>query len=227
MDVENKTNEEQETISIEDFNKLKETNNDLVQRLNFLEKEAKTAFTKRDELKDKIRELQEKKDEGESTKTDDKELQNLKSQLDSILSEKEQLQTEFQSYKEVTALERALSNVNIEAANDKTRNIITDMLKSNATMENGQIVYKSPDGTTLYNDGKPVTLEHKLKDLQNDESLRGLFAPTVKQGSGSSPSNGNKVLHKDVTKMTHTEKAKLMKELGEEKYLELVKASLV
>ena len=219
---ENKENKENKVIinNVEiDVNEIVENNKKLVDRLNFLEKEAQKAFSKRDELKSKLREIEEKQSDPNEKQTNP----NLESKLQEIATEKEQIVEEFNTFKRDSALERALLTKDIPAATPKTKEIILNILREGAEYENG-IVYKDEGGLVYGPNGNPLTIEDKLKEIQNDVNYSPLFR-TMKQGAGSKQGNGGKAVP-DIKTLTPSAKAKLIKELGSEKYLELVKKQM-
>jgi len=223
--MENEENKENKVVinNVEiDVNEIVENNKKLVDRLNFLEKEAQKAFSKRDELKSKLREFEEKQ-ENSSNKSDAEANPNLETKLQEIATEKEQIVEEFNTFKRDSALERALLTKDIPAATPKTKEIILNILREGAEYENG-IVYKDEGGIVYGPNGNPLTIEDKLKEIQNDENYSPLFR-TMKPGAGSKQGNGGKAIP-DIKNLKPSAKAKLIKELGSEKYLELVKKQM-
>jgi hypothetical protein len=206
-------NEEIENeINVEE---LLETNKNLLERMQILEAEAKKAFAKRDEVKQRARELEQKLEE--------KEIPEIE-QFKNIAQEKARLEEEFTNYKKQTALERALMAVDIPAATPKTKELVLDMLKENATVEDGKILYKNGDAT-IYNDkGEPLTINDRLQDLLRDDNFKPLFN-SVKSGGGTKPGTAGKAIP-NIQNLGPTEKAKLMKDLGSEKYLEILKRQI-
>jgi len=222
-ETETETEINKDTINVNnvevDINEIIENNKRLLDRLNFLEKEAQKAFNKRDELKQRLRDLEQKETEETS------ENPNLEAKLQEIATEKEQIINEFNSFKRDSALERALLTKDIPAATPKTKEIILNMLRDGAEYNDGEIVYKDEGGIVYGPNGNPLTIEDKLKEIQTDENYLPLFKNTIKQGAGSKQGNSGKAMPK-INSLKPSEKAKLIKEIGSEKYLELVKKQM-
>jgi hypothetical protein len=199
-----------------DINEILETNKQLLERMQILEAEAKKAFAKRDEVKQKARELEQKLEQ--------KEIPDINEQIKTLAKDKAKLEEDFNNYKYNTALERALNSVDIPAATPKTKDLVLEMLKENATIENGNVVYKDNE-VTLYNDkGEPLGIKDKLQNLIDDDNLKPLFN-SVKSGGGTKPGGAGRAIP-NIRNLNPIEKAKLMKDLGTDKYLELVKKQL-
>lgn len=201
---------------------LTKTNESLIERISFLEKENKKAFEKRDKANQTLKDIKDETETGNEA-----ELDNLKLQIQEANDFKDKAQNDFENYKSETALEQAiqLAGVQADSTNAKTFNIITQLLKEGAVFENGEIVYKNEDGTTLYENGVQTSIESRLAQIKSDTDFAGLFKPKVQSGSGSRASSGASI-NVDVSKMGYAEKGKLMKELGSEKYFELVKRGI-
>lgn len=210
----------------------------LTDRVSFLEKDSKTAFEKRDhavgELKTALEKLgiEDFSDESLSRlkKGGDSsaEVENIKKQLEEAINTKSQLENEYMSYKQTVALESAIAEAGVaaEVANPEMFKIVKNLLQSGATInDDGTVGYKNPDGTTMYVDGKPLTLSDRVNQLASDEAYAGLFKPRGVGGSGSKGSKGgSQSPNVDLSKLSHAEKGQLMKELGHDGYLALVKS---
>jgi len=73
----------------------------------------------------------------------------------------------------------------INAVNAKAQNIIISELKKGLEFdENGNLVYKTKEGTTLRKDGVPMTLVQKLEEIKNSEDFSFLFKSEAQSGSG-------------------------------------------
>ncbi len=219
MDNENENENQKPKFTEEQYQILQNTNQENIDRISILEKEAKNAFSKRDKLKDDLHKLEEKK-----TSDNDNEFKNLQQELEKVVTERNSAQENFSTYKKTQALKNAIQTAGVEAdvANPAMFDIVTSMLEKEAHVnETGDIVYQNSDGTTAYNNGKIVTIKDKLQEIKNDINYAGLFKPQVSGGSGSKESKGSSTQTGDLSKMNIAEKAQLMKELGSEKYLEL------
>lgn len=192
-------------------NAVKESYKSNVDRLTFLEKDMKKAVEKRDSvtglIKNKlgvddvseealdsaITSLKSKKDS-----SNDAEIANLSTMLDMIKTEKEGLQNKYNETVNTYKLEKELTKIG--AVNDtetaKAYDILLGEIKQGAEFDdNGNIMFKSNDGTTIRNaDGSPTTLADRYAQLKDSEELSFLFKKTrSKAGSGSnagSPAGG-------------------------------------
>ncbi len=201
---------------------LSESNKTLIERINFLEQESKKAYDKRDKTSKQLKELKQSKVEEH-----DVEYTNIKSQLDEALLLKDKANQEFVKYKEDRVLQDAIQKVQSKAntANPETFEILESLLKKDTKVENGQILYTNPDGSTRYDDGKILDIETRLNQIRENPAYSGLFAPIVAAGSGSKATTGG-VGNPSISGMNHKQKGELISKIGQEKYLELVKAEM-
>lgn len=72
----------------------------------------------------------------------------------------------------------------INSVNTTAQTMIINQLKEGATFEDGKIVYKANDGTTVRKDGIALTLSSKLDSIKNSEETKFLFKSEAKSGSG-------------------------------------------
>ncbi len=202
------------------FKDMKSNNDTLIERVTFLEKDIAQASKKREKAKEELKEVKESKSQENTAEVD-----NIKNQLEESNKLRNDISKEFNQYKETQALEQAIqqAGVSADAANPETFAIITSLLKSGIKVEDGEVGYQNPDGTTLYNDGKAVSIAERLESIKNNEAYAGLFKPSIKIGSGSSQSKGYTGQGQYKPGMKAAEKAELMKKVGSEKYLEMVK----
>ncbi|MCF6207686.1 MAG: hypothetical protein L3J47_12495 [Sulfurovum sp.] len=213
------------------------TRDDLTDRVQFLEKEAKTAFEKRDQTRQELSRIKETLGLDEineenlkklKSKDQNPELDNLKKQLEEAAKMKDQVLSEFEQYKQNVALERVVTEAGVEAnvANPKMFEIVKNLLLEGAkVMPDGTVAYVNPDGTTVYRDGKPLSVSDRLNEMKESDDYAGLFKPIVAGGSGSKPTTAAPVGSVDVASMSKAEKAALIAKVGSEKYLEMARQS--
>lgn len=90
-------------------------------------------------------------------------------------------------------LEMDISKVGLTAnvVNDKALEMVVGSLKSGATLENGEIVYKDQNGVIVKDaTGQPITVGQKLEQFKADESNAFLFKATTNGGGGSHNNGG-------------------------------------
>ena len=76
-----------------------------------------------------------------------------------------------------------------DVANDKALQIVIESLKDGATIENGYIVYRDANGTTIRNgSGQPLSIAEKMAQFKSDISNSFLFKKTTNGGGGILPS---------------------------------------
>jgi len=88
----------------------------------------------------------------------------------------------------------------VNAINPKAHSMIIDELKAGATFEEGKIVFKGTDGTTVRNEGVALTLGSKLEQIKASEDYSFLFKANVNSGSGTH--TGNEGGNNDVSEFT-------------------------
>ncbi len=198
---------------------LVKSNEELIKKINYLETEAQKAYDKRDKSNHALKELKETKVE-----TDTQEFNNIKHQLEDMVTQRDTAQTDFNNYKSDRLIQDEIQKIGIsaDAANPETFAILTELLKKDIKIEEGEIFYKNPDGTTQYAEGKAVNVNSRLDSIKNNTAYSGLFKPQVSNGSGSKASQGG-TNTPDVSKLGYKEKGELIKRIGQEKYLDLVK----
>jgi len=99
----------------------------------------------------------------------------------------------------------------VSAINPKANQMIIDELKSGATFEEGKIVFKGKDGTTVRKDGVALSLSQKLEDIKASEDYSFLFKADVNSGSGTQTGNtkGGNAGESDFAKQKRAQAAKL------------------
>lgn len=171
-------------------------------RMNYLEKDMQKAVEKRDALKNLVKSktgLEEINEDSfnnflSSKTSNDGEIKNLTSVIESLKTEKDSLFTKLQSIESGYRFEKSLNAIGAieEAENSKAYEIILAEIKRNSVIdENGQILFKDKDGITLRNsDGSPLSLSDRYNNLKESSEFSFLFkTKRSKAGSGASSSN--------------------------------------
>ncbi|WP_067176992.1 hypothetical protein [Sulfurospirillum sp. UCH001] len=111
-----------------------------------------------------------------------------------------------------------------DVVNDRALQLVIESLKDGATIDNGNIVYRDANGTTIRNgSGQPLSISEKMAQFKADVNNSFLFKATS-NGGGGTPTGGNGGNgSKKRSEMSHAEKGKYIKEHGEEAYLKLPK----
>lgn len=112
-----------------------------------------------------------------------------------------------------------------DVVNDRALQLVIESLKDGATIDNGNIVYRDANGTTIRNSntGQPLSIAEKMAQFKADVNNSFLFKATS-NGGGGTPTGGNGGNgSKKRSEMSHAEKGKYIKEHGEEAYLKLPK----
>lgn len=187
---------------------LESAQNELVNKVNSLEAKFEEAKTTRDKVKAQLREVKDSlglenvdKDSLAKLLEDKdpqavKELENLKTQLSSISKEKEdevsQLKSKLTDY--VMRTELSKTGLAQDALNSTMYSFLEKAALEGATYsdETG-IVFKNPDGTTVYNGSQPMTLSDKVEKLKGSDDFAPMFKATVRSGSATkTPGVGDK-----------------------------------
>lgn len=124
-----------------------------------------------DNVSDAIEAIKAKK--GKPSENDEitkKEIESLKSELSQTVSEKEALKAEYESKLLSVALEKDIATTlpKYKAKANATPYIINNV-KERAVYEDGKVVFKNEDGTTLRFEGRDATLDDVIKDMQRKE----------------------------------------------------------
>ena len=120
-------------------------------------------------------------------------------------------------------MEIAKIGASSDVVNEKALSILIDAVKSGATLEDGEIVYKDEKGATLRNPaGRPLSIAERMAAFKSDTNNSFLFKPTSNGGGGTHNSGGSSG-SKKRSEMSHAEKGKFIQEHGEEAYLKLPK----
>ena len=182
---------------------IKETINSNVSRLKFLEQESKSAFEKRDAISNTVKsklglqEITEDALDGFLSKVKSNpdinakaENDKLVSMIDKLKTEKESINSKLQQTINSYKIEKQLTKLGAieETEGSKAYEIVLSEINQGATFdENGDIVFKANDGTTIRNaDGSPMSLADRYAQIKDLEELSFLFkTKRSKSGSGA------------------------------------------
>ena len=116
------------------------------------------------------------------------EITNLKDLLAKSTDENKSLVTGYEGKISTMALDNEIANSGVGAnvLNEAMFGIVTGLIKQGASYDNGKIVYKIEDGSTVYGaDKQPLTLSGRMESLKNDANYAGLFKPVGNSGGGA------------------------------------------
>lgn len=116
---------------------------------------------------------------------------------------------------------------NIES--NVAKSIILDEIRKNAAISESGLIYKDDSGSTvLKDDGTPLTLDDKINSMMDNPDYSMFFPDKRKKGGGKGVGSSDFSSHgvKDLSKLSRTEKAQLMKDLTPSEYQALVRANL-
>ncbi len=182
---------------------LEEAQTELVGKISHLEKDSKKAFSKRDEAIGTVNRVKEyfgvealDEDTLKTVKggSNDSEINNLREQLKQAVDSKTEIESEYGAFKNASILEQAINEAGIAGtvANPEMYKVVKSLLQENASvLESGEVVYVNPDGSTVYNGAKPLTLQDRAQQIALDDSYAGLFKPQGSGGSGSKKTSGS------------------------------------
>lgn len=128
------------------------------------------------------------------------------SELKERLAEADKRYTDKQIEIEIAKLG---SSANV--VNDKALTILIEAIKAGAVVDNGMVIYKDKDGSTVRNStGQPLSVSEKINQFKADETYSFLFKPTSSGGSGMQ--NGGGANAKAPKDYTEAERVALFKE---------------
>jgi len=167
------------------FNEAVETRNKAKEKLNLV----KTKFGL-EEISDEALDGVKK---GKADEQVIAEIENLKKALSQEVEAKKEIENSYKSKLQNMALDNAFANSGLVdiAANKETLSILKGLAKQGATFnDNEKIVFKNEDGSTALVDGRPMTIEDKIKQISSNEAYAGLFKPTTQGGAGTQNTAG-------------------------------------
>ena len=183
------------------------TFNGTLEKVAGLEKDLKTAAEKRDQLKTTIREatgLDEITIDGlkgalgangdEKVEVYKKEVDQLKTKLGESANAVDEVAKRYEAKIFNLQMDRA---ANMLGAQDEVhgvhayQTVLKELSDGAQFNDDGTIVYKNPDGTTVYgSDGKELTFTGKYEQLKADDSFAYLFKEQFKTGGGKGGTKG-------------------------------------
>ena len=188
---------------------VKESFNSNINRMKFLEQESKSAFEKRDAISNTVKtklglqDISEEALDGFLSKVKANPDVTLKAENDKLVSMIDMLKTEKEGIN--SKLQQTVNNYKIEkqlttlGAVEETEGskayeiVLSEINKGVSFDENGEIVFKANDGTTIRNaDGSPMSLSDRYAQIKDSEELSFLFkTKRSKAGSGATGSTNN------------------------------------
>lgn len=198
-------NENQELLSA--VSAIESSQKANLDRIAYLEKENQNAISKRDRqaslVKEKlgIDELSDDALDSFLSKTSKKgstefeaEKKSLEEMIASLQGDKQGLAEALERTKNQYGVERKLMELGAakEVNGSKAFGILLDEATRGASFEDGKVVFKAEDGTTIRNaDGTPMGLAERYASLKESDDFGFLFVePKGKGGSGSGSSKG-------------------------------------
>ena len=173
---------------------------------------------------DKLKELIKTAKGDDGSKAEIANLQKLLADKEAEYSDK-LTQAESRFRDKLIEVEIAKLGAGNDVVNDRALQLVIESLKDGATIDNGNIVYRDANGTTIRNSntGQPLSIAEKMAQFKADVNNSFLFKATS-NGGGGTPTGGNGGNgSKKRSEMSHAEKGKYIKEHGEEAYLKLPK----
>ena len=172
---------------------------------------------------DKLKELIKTAKSDDASKAEIANLQKLLADKEAEYSDK-LTQSESRFRDKLIEVEIAKLGAGNDVVNDRALQLVIESLKDGATIDNGNIVYRDANGTTIRNgSGQPLSISEKMAQFKADVNNSFLFKATS-NGGGGTPTGGNGGNgSKKRSEMSHAEKGKYIKEHGEEAYLKLPK----
>ena len=172
---------------------------------------------------DKLKELIKTAKADDASKAEIANLQKLLADKEAEYSDK-LTQSESRFRDKLIEVEIAKLGAGNDVVNDRALQIVINSLKDCATIDNGNIVYRDANGTTIRNgSGQPLSIAEKMAQFKADVNNSFLFKATSNGGGGTSTSGNGGNGSKKRSEMSHAEKGKYIKEHGEEAYLKLPK----
>lgn len=212
------------------------TSNNNLQRITELEKDLKTSAEKRDRLKHTIRQatgLEEITEEAlaevlkggdQQAEVFQKEIKQLQDKLLEAGSAVDEVSKGYEKQIFELQLDRVVNQIgaNTEVHNSHAYKVVMDELSKDAVFDGKDIVYKNPDGTTIYADGgNPATVKSRYEELRANDDFAYLFKEQYVKGGGKKPT-GPTTTPDGATirrsKMTDDEKVKYIAKNGMNAY---------
>lgn len=153
-----------------------------------------------DNVADAIEGIRKKKGGKEDDSVLQKEIEALKTELATTVAEKSQVEESYKQQLLSVALEKDVATIlpKYKAKASATTYII-NAIKERAVYENGKVVFKNEDGTTIRSEGRDATLEDMVKGMQAAEKKanESMFFDISIEKSGVSGNQGGKPIEGD------------------------------
>lgn len=175
-----------------------------VAQIKSFEAKFNEAKTGRDEAKAKLREIADtfgvditelNSETLKGKKGDDKS----KAEIEALAKKMQELDSSYQSKlkesderytNKVIEYEIAKAGLAANVVNDKALSLVIESLKNGAVLDEGGIVYKDKDGSTMRTaTGQPMSIADKMAQFQADTNNAFLFKATAQGGGGANPSS--------------------------------------
>jgi chromosome segregation ATPase len=114
----------------------------------------------------------------------EKTIEELKGTYETKIQEKDKTVLEKQ-----IDLELYKTSSDLNTINKKAHEIVLKELKKGLSFEEGKLVYKNEDGTTLRKNGVAMSLKEKLEEIKSSEDYSFLFKSEAQSGSGLKTGN--------------------------------------
>ena len=140
---------------------------------------------------DKLKELIKTAKADDASKAEIANLQKLLADKEAEYSDK-LTQSESRFRDKLIEVEIAKLGAGNDVVNDRALQLVIESLKDGATIDNGNIVYRDANGTTIRNSntGQPLSIAEKMAQFKADVNNSFLFK-TTSNGGGGTPPNGN------------------------------------
>jgi len=175
-------------------------------KMGGLEVDLQTAAEKRDRLKTTIRNatgLEEITEEalktvlaGNSANTEiyTKEIDQLRGKLGESANAVDAVSAKYESQIFGLKLDRSVTSLGAmdEVHSQHAYKTVVEELARNAEFDDeGNIMYRNTDGTTIYNGANPMTIQAKYELIKADDTYSYLFKPQFKSGGGKAPNGAS------------------------------------
>lgn len=155
-----------------------------------------------DNVTDAIEAIKSKKSGGKSEDltVKEKEIEQLKAEIDKTSSSFEKERLEHKAAILSVALEKDIAKLlPTYKAKANATNYIIDAVKKTAQFEDGKIVFKNEDGTTLRANGSDASLDDVIKQMQakEKEANESMFFDIAPQNSGAGSEKGGTKIEGD------------------------------
>lgn len=200
-----------------------------------LETQKTEAIESRDKAKSKLRDVAGKfgVDAGELTADKIDELiggkkdtsgieAKYKAEFEAMATKLEQTESSYKSKLQSAIIDKELLQFGTQSnvAQGKALNMLTNLLKDGASIEDGGIVYRDGEALIRNDKGRPMSIKDKFESIKSSGEYDFLFAPSVKEGGGKPPNVGGNnggartIPRAQFDSMSHAERAAFVKDGG-------------